>query len=167
MLQDRINKISEYFRGMEITNNTYIVRVSFKDRWGVFPSEEKGIKVCKSEEVANEFFYYANYITASIDDVFDLIEETISMNIDAEMKINLLSVKMDELKMLFSSESLEKLQTLYFAFNEVSKPLTPKKRKKRKKNDETVTEEQPCVEQQEIVVENELELIENNVEITD
>ena len=135
MLQDRINKIKEYFRGMEITNNTYIIKVAYKDKWGVFPSEDNNIKVCKSEDAINEFFYYANYTTVNIEDIFNLIEETIEMNISAEMKINLLTSKIDELKEIFTNEPLEKLQTLYFAFQETSNN-TKKKRKKKKNSEE-------------------------------
>ena len=108
MLQDRINKIKEYFRGMEITNNTYIIKVAYKDKWGVFPSEDNNIKVCKSEDAINEFFYYANYTTVNIEDIFNLIEETIEMNISAE---------------------------IYFAFQETSNN-TKKKRKKKKNSEE-------------------------------
>ena len=57
------------------------------------------------------------------------------MNISAEMKINLLTSKIDELKEIFTNEPLEKLQTLYFAFQETSNN-TKKKRKKKKNSEE-------------------------------
>lgn len=142
MLQDRINKITEYFRGMEIANNVLIVRVEYKSKWGVFPSEDENIKVCKSEEIPNEYFYYGDYSYVSIDEIFDLIEETIEMNISAEMKVNLLTEKIEELKVMFTNEPLEKLRTLCFVFNEDK--IQPKKKNNRKpkkaKKEEEITE---------------------------
>lgn len=153
MLQDRINKITEYFRGMEITNNTYIIKVAFKDKWGVFPSEDNRIKVCKSEDTINEFFYYANFLEVNVDDIFDLIEETIDMNISAEMKINLLTAKIDELKVLFTDEPLERLQTLYFGFQDNNKLQSTKKKYRKKKKVEEV--KQDVVETSDIIENNE------------
>lgn len=132
MLQDRITRISEYFQSMEITNNILVIKVLYKNRWGVFPSEDETIKVCKSEEIPNEYFYYADYFTVSVEKVFDLIEETIDMNISTEKKVNLLAEKVEELKTLFSTEPLEKLETLFFDFKEVKKEK-PKRRKNLKK----------------------------------
>ena len=134
MLQDRITRISEYFQSMEIANNILVLKVLYKNRWGVFPSEDETVKVCKSEEIPNEYFYYADYFTVSVDKVFDLIEETIEMNISTEKKVNLLAEKVEELKSLFSTESLEKLETLYFGFNEVKKPKSKRKTKNVKKD---------------------------------
>ena len=137
MLQDRINRISEYFQSMEIANNILVIKVLFKNRWGVFNSEDEDVKVCKSEEIANQYFYYADYLTVSVDKVFDLIEATIDMNISTEKKVNLLTEKVEELKSLFTTEPLEKLETLFFDFKEIKK--TKKKRSYKKKNTDNET----------------------------
>ncbi|MBR6516959.1 MAG: hypothetical protein IKT40_09015 [Bacilli bacterium] len=134
---------------MEIANNVLVIKVEYKNRWGVFPSEDGSIKVCKSDDVENLYFYYGDYLTLNIDEVFDLIEETIEMNISAELKIQLLTEKIEELKQLFTTESLERLQNLYFDFKEVKK--TPKKRNSKKNKNETeevvqVVEETESVE---------------------
>lgn len=139
-LQERINKISEYFRGMEMTNGVLIIKVSYKDKWGVFPSNDEKIKVAKSEDSINEYFYYGDFYEISFDDIFDLIDNTIEMNLSAAAKIQLLSEKFEELKILFASESLQKLQTLKFTFDEkvISKPK--RKYTKRKKTENTMEE---------------------------
>ena len=128
MLHKRIDKISPYFQGMEITNGVLIVKVIFEEKWGTFPSEDERVKVAASQEVANEWFYYADYSVVPMDEVFDLIEETIAMNKSAAAKLELLSTKFEELKLLFSKEPLEKLLTLEF----VMKDITPKKNAKKK-----------------------------------
>ena len=133
MLQDRIKKNSEYFRGMEITNGILIVKVLYKDKWGVYPSEDEKIKVAQSEETKNEWYYFGEFSEVTFDDVFDLIENTIEMNLTAAAKIELLNIKFEELKNLFAIKSLDELKTLYFGFNDVIKEHKPKRKYNRKK----------------------------------
>lgn len=128
-LQERIQKNESYFKGMEIVNNTVIIKVLYGEKWGAYPTADERIKVAKSEEIPNEWFYYADYTYTIIDEIFDLIEETIDMNLSAIERLNLFNQKMEELKELFASESLAKLKTLSFHFEEEKQ-----KRNKRKKN---------------------------------
>lgn len=129
-LQERIQKNEKYFRGMEIVNNTVIIKVLYGEKWGAYPSQDESIKVAKSEEIPNEWFYYADYTYTVIDDIFNLIEETIEMNLSAIERLELFNIKMEELKSLFANEPLTKLKTLSFQFEEIKKT----KRKKTKKN---------------------------------
>lgn len=163
MLQDRIKKNAKYFRGMEMTNGILIVKVLYEDKWGVYPKEDESVKVAKSTEIPNEWYYYGDFDIITFDDVFDLIEETVEMNINAAKKIELLNQKFEELKNIFATESLQKLETLYFAFEEVKKPSKPKRKyNKKKKEDiiEEVTETNEVIT--EIVDENNYE----NIEVT-
>lgn len=137
-LQDRIKDNSKYFRGMEMTNGILIVKVLYEDKWGVYPKEDESVKVVKSNESPNEYYYYGDFDVITFDDVFDLIEETVMMNINAAKKIELLNQKFDELKHIFATEKLEKLETLYFAFEEVKKTSKPKRKYNKKKKEETV-----------------------------
>ena len=93
MLQDRIKKNAKYFRGMEMTNGILIVKVLYEDKWGVYPKEDESVKVAKSTELPNEWYYYGDFDVITFDDVFDLIEETVEMNINAAKKIDLLNQK--------------------------------------------------------------------------
>lgn len=129
-LQERIQKNEKYFRGMEIINNTVIIKVLYGEKWGAYPSQDETIKVAKSEEVKNEWFYYADYTYTVIDDIFNLIEETIDMNLSAIERLELFNNKIEELKALFANEPLPKLKTLTFHFEEIKKP----KKKRQKKN---------------------------------
>ena len=141
-LQERIKKNEVYFRGMEIVNNTAIIKVLYGEKWGAYPSADERIKVAKSEEVPNEWFYYSDYTYTIIDEIFDLIEETIDMNLSAIERLGLFNQKMEELKELFANEPLPKLKTLSFHFDEEK----PKRNKKRKK----VNVEEPMVKDEEI-----------------
>ena len=155
-LQERIKKNEVYFRGMEIVNNTAIIKVLYGEKWGAYPSPDERIKVAKSEEVPNEWFYFSDYTYTVIDEIFDLIEETIDMNLSAIERLGLFNQKMEELKELFANESLVKLKTLTFHFEEEK----PKRGNKKKK---AVKVEKPNVDeelQEEIVYE-----MENNNEV--
>lgn len=125
-IQERINNISDYFRGMEIQNGFYIVRVQYGNRWGAYSRQDEKIKATRSEEVADEWFYYAETEDVEFDDIFDLIDETIKMNQSALAKVELLKAKIEELKVLFEDTPLEELETLKFTLT------APKKTKKRK-----------------------------------
>ena len=136
-LQERIKKNEPYFKGMEIVNNTAIIKVLYGEKWGAYPSQDEHIKVAKSEEVPNEWFYYADYTYTIIDEIFDLIEETIEMNLSAIERLHLFNQRMEDLKTIFANEPLDKLKTLTFQFDEVKKP----KRKKSKKQNKQQVEE--------------------------
>lgn len=134
MLQERINKISQYFRSMEMTNGIIIIKVQYNNKWGVYPSDDNKIKVAKSEDTPNEWFYYGNFSEVTIDDIFDLIENTIEMNLSAAAKLELLNNKFEELKNLFATESLERLSTLKFV---LSNKKSYRKNKKTATTDES------------------------------
>lgn len=137
-LQDRIKKNAKYFRGMEMENGFLIVKVLYEDKWGVYSREDESVKVAKSTEINNEWYYYGDFDVITFDDVFDLIEETIEMNLSAIAKIELLNEKFNELKTIFATEKLEKLKTLYFAFDEVINK--PKRKYNKKKKDKEIIE---------------------------
>ena len=159
-LQDRIKDNALYFRGMEMTNGILIVKVLFEDKWGVYNSENDTIKVAKSTETPNEWYYYGDFDNITFDDVFDLIEETVTMNINAAKKIELLNQKFEELKHIFATEKLEKLESLYFAFSE---PTTTKPRKKYNRKKKI---EEPIITAEIVEIQHE-RLDENNYQNTE
>lgn len=144
-LQERIQKNESYFKGMEIVNNTVIIKVLYGEKWGAYPTADERIKVAKSEEVPNEWFYYADYTYTIIDEIFDLIEETIDMNLSAIERLNLFNQKMEELKELFASESLPKLKTLSFHFEEEKQKRNKRKKNVKKENTVEIVEEENVV----------------------
>lgn len=142
-LQDRIKAVQQYFRGLDIKETLFIVRIVYPSKWTAYNREDEVIKVAKAEGRNNEWYYYAETNEVDIEDIFDLIDDTIKTNEAVYQKIELMKVKMEELKDLFQSESLERLQTLEFVFND-------SKRSKRKKQ---VKIEKPSQEAKESITE--------------
>lgn len=134
-LNERIKKNEKYFKGMEIIANTVIIKVQYGDKWGAYPSSDETIKIAKSEENVNEWYYYGDYTFSIIDEIFDLIEETIEMNLAAIERLDLFNQKMEELKDLFANESLPRLKTLTFVLQDINKPKYKKRKKKEIEDD--------------------------------
>lgn len=150
MLQDNINKIKDYFVGMEMYNGLWVVRVKYRPKWGAYPPEDGTIDVVADENEADLWWYCAKNKEVEIDAIINLIEETIQTNLEAIKKVELFKLKANELKQIFSDESisLSKLQTLRFVFNsdqQAEKPTVkqePKKKMASKKDFiEVVTDE--------------------------
>ena len=149
MLQDRIKRIAQYFKGIEMTGGLFIVKVQYKDKWAAYPTQDmETIKVTRSDEEPNVWFYYAQADTVDMEMIFDLIEETIEMNESVRLKIELLKQKVEELKILFDTESLNKLERLEFTFKPeiVEKSKTKKKNNKKKKEEIVVVVEENNME---------------------
>ena len=140
MLQDEIMKLGDYFRGIEYYNDALIVKVNFPPRWQVYPSKDGNIKPAKSESNAGEYYYYGNMNKVSLDDIFGVIKETIEANKDAELKIQLLNDKANELKDLFKTTPYEKLLGLKFVIEEPKVEKPKRKYNKKKKQEEVTTE---------------------------
>ena len=76
----------------------------------------------------------------SLDDIFGVIKETIEANKDAELKIQLLNDKANELKELFKTTPYEKLLGLKFVIEEPKAEKPKRKYNKKKKVEEITTE---------------------------
>lgn len=157
-IQNRMQKNIEYFRGVEIKGGLYILRVEYPEKWGAYSSENGVIKIARSETAPNEYYYYAKLDETTLDEIFDLMESTVSMNLTAEAKINLMREKVEELKQMFSAYSYEELKHLKLSIEmpkkrvrktvKAKKTETKPKRKYTRKNKET-----PQVVEQESVKE--------------
>ncbi len=152
MLQDEITKLGDYFRGIEYFNDALIVKVNFPPRWQVYPSIDGNIKPAKSEKAVGEYFYYGNMNKVSLDEIFALIQETIEANKDAELKIQLLNNKVNELKELFKRETYDRLASLKFIIDE-AKEKKPKRKYTKKKKEE----KENVVVAEEVITEDKVE----------
>lgn len=144
-LQERMNDMKPYFRGIEMYNDALIVRVMLPPKWNAYNSNDGRIKATPSETVANEFFYYANSQDTTYEDIFDLIEETIKANNDIVLKLKLLRDKVEELKEMFSLHSYDELTTLKFVLEPFKKDI-PKRKYTRKKKEAEKAQEEPQTE---------------------
>lgn len=142
MLQDRLNKIKDYFQSIEQFEGKWVICVKYKPKWGAYPSEGGKINAVPDENTPDVWWYYGKDDKVDIDSIFDLIDETIQTNLDAIRKVELFKLKAEELKRIFSDDSIsfKKLQTLRFVFDEKiamndSKPKKGKRSKPMSKKD--------------------------------
>ena len=134
-------KIGEYFQSIEFYGKALIVKVRFPAKWSVYPSSDNMVKPAPGDN-AGEFFYYGDSDKGvKLEDIFALINETISMNKSVTLKIDLLKVKIEELKELFSVAPLEDLQRLKFVIENEEKKKKRTYKRKPKKTEEEITEE--------------------------
>jgi hypothetical protein len=140
-LQDRMNDLKGYFRGIEMYNEALMVKVVMPANWKCYPSADGRIKVTPSDSDPNLTYYFANSNDTSYEDIFDLIEETIKANQDIVLKLKLLKDKVEELKEVFSTHSYEELKTLEFSFSEAKKEKHKRKYTKKKKEVDKPQEE--------------------------
>ena len=124
-LQERINEIGDYFRGIESYNDALIVKAAFPPAVTVMGNDEKGIKVTQSED--GLWYYYGNKNSLNIEDVFDLIKTTVYVYEEAKKKADLYKQKCEELKNLFGVTPYEELVTIQFVTKKKKKPKKSKK----------------------------------------
>jgi hypothetical protein len=155
-LQERMNDMRPYFRGIEMYNEALMVKVVMPANWKCYPSADGRIKVTPSDSDPNMSFYYADSSNTSYEDIFDLIEETIKANKDIVLKIKLLKEKVQELQELFSQHTYEELQTIKFELSEPKKEK-PKRKYAKKKKEPEKPQEEPVEENNEVVVMEEVE----------
>ena len=136
-IQDRINNISEYFIGMQMSteDNIVYVRTRFPDKWVISELLEDNFKVRGIQDKKNNTQFFFTNIENGFDAVFDAIDFTIQMNKSALERLDLFKEKVEELKELFDTEEIEKLRRLEFTFKKVEK-----KKNKKTKEPELVSE---------------------------
>lgn len=130
-LQDRMNDMKPYFRGIEMYNEAIIVKVAYPNNWKAYPSDDDKIKVTPSDD-GTLTYYYADSNESTYEKIFDLIEDTIKANQDIFLKLKLLKDKVEELKELFSNTSYDDLVNLQFI---IGKPKKEKRKYTRKKKE--------------------------------
>jgi hypothetical protein len=109
MIQERFNKLSPFFRGIKIAEDYNIVEMSLKRNWKI-PENEK----IKSQDGEKGQFFYSE--TLSFDDILDWLEnDVINYNLEIEEKERLLAAKVEELKRVFETSSLDELNNLKFS----------------------------------------------------
>ena len=152
-LQDRMNDMKPYFRGIEMYNEALMVKVVFPNNWKAYPSKDNRIKVTPSDDMRMTY-YYADSKDTTYEEMFDLIEETIKANNDIVLKLKLLKEKVEELKEIFSRLPYEELQTLKFVTESV-KNEKPKRKYTKKKKEVEKPKEEPQIETNDVEVKEE------------
>jgi len=128
-LQERMNDMKPYFRGIEMYNEAIMVKVAYPNKWKAYPSEDGRIKITPSDSDPNLTYYYADSKDTTYEEMFDLVEQTIKANQDIVLKLKLLRDKVEELKELFQNTPYDDLLNLQFVVGKKPKRKYVKKNK--------------------------------------
>lgn len=112
-ISERIKRIRGYFRFLNVTEDASYILVSFPDTWEVPNSMDDGAIQTKRDK---QGYYFAIDGSDDIDTLFESIESVIEYNKDMEQKAELLIKKIQELKEIFETEELDKLNKMEFSF---------------------------------------------------
>lgn len=115
-IQERINKIKDYFIGMNVAENIVYVSVKFPNKWAVSELTEPNFKTNIAPMSNGAGIYFYTELLNGFDVVFDAIEYNINFNQQAEERIALLKQKIDELREIFDREDIETLKTIEFKY---------------------------------------------------
>lgn len=119
-LQEVFDKLKPYLIGIRYVEGMTLVDAILKPKW-VIPASQY-IKTGKNEQTNPEFNYimlYSELPSITLDNLLDYLSLIINVNLEKEAKLELLKAKVEELKMVFQNNQLDKLKQLTFSFKEV------------------------------------------------
>lgn len=111
-IQKRLNDLQPYVVGIRFVSNIPVIDVVFKENWQV--PDSTIVHKERSEQDPNYYYFYTEKENIGADELLDYVEEIIKINIEREVKQELLKVKVKELQLLFRENSLDKLKNLKF-----------------------------------------------------
>lgn len=148
-LNKNIESIKEYFVTFNVTEGVAYILVKFPKGW-VVEKENNGLPIESVADSETGGYYFMTDIANGTDMLFDSVKNIISLNREIEDKKQLFSVKLQELKNLFSEKTLDELKSLKFTINAPWEKESAKEQKNDKKKDksaqvptENKTEETP------------------------
>jgi hypothetical protein len=115
-IQKTLDSLQPHVIGIRYLEGVPVVDVVLKENWVV--NNEPNIKKVKGNNELNYYMFYSEVPEIGIDELLDSVKNTINLNIEHENKQQLLKVKVNELKKLFTESKLEKLKQLRFVFND-------------------------------------------------
>ena len=120
MIEERINNLKPYFRGLKLTDNYRIIELYIKKSWSFNEKEEIQFQKKEVKDNSNMFYYMFYSDTKTFDQILDFIEiDVINYNLEIEEKENLLRAKVEELKkkMAEHEEKMEVIEEKLSAFS--------------------------------------------------
>ena len=124
MIQNRLNKLKPYFKGLKIAENYRIVEVNLKDSWVIEENSQIDVQQKPIKESSNVLYNMFYSDTKTFDEILDFIEEkVINPNLEVEEKERLLRMKVEELKRVFENKNLDELNNLKFTTEDNSLKL--------------------------------------------
>lgn len=115
-IQSKLDSLQPYIVGIRYVQGMQVVDAVFKTGWTV--PESDVIRKELVEEENNYYMFYTDKEGITFDDLLEYVEGIITINIEREKKHELLKNKVKELQEIFKKNTLSKLETLKFRFNE-------------------------------------------------
>ena len=115
-IQSKLDSLQPYIVGIRYVQGMQVVDAVFKAGWTV--PESDVIRKELVEEENNYYMFYTDKEGITFDDLLEYVEGIITINIEREKKHELLKSKVKELQDIFKKNTLSKLETLKFRFNE-------------------------------------------------
>ena len=113
-IKETLANLQPYVTGVRFVENYPIVDVIFKDNWAIVPS--KIISFERGDKDKNYYMFYSDKPDIGFDEILDYVKSIINLNVERELKYELLKVKVDELKVIFKEKSLKELEGLQYTF---------------------------------------------------
>lgn len=125
-MEKRIEKIKEYFFGLEIQNDELKIKIKYpSDDWHILTDKQGLVKITKAKE-PNIIIYRISLSTMTTDELFDFIDSTIAFNKDVEKKKEILLKKYQELSEIVATHTPEELESLTWVLKPIKKSKTKK-----------------------------------------
>lgn len=117
-LQITLESLQPYVISIRYFKGSPVVDVILNDGWTTLNDAQ--IKNVKNEDdnSLNYYMVFSEIATVTLDDLLGYVDRVIKANIEREKKLDLLKNKVNELKDIFKTNSLNKLQKLRFSFGE-------------------------------------------------
>ena len=115
-LQKTLKDLQPHLMGIRYLQGIPILEVALKDGW--FMPQVNRIQKAEVEGGQNHYLIYGDDENVEIDFLIEYLMSTIKINVEREIKLELLKQKINSLKDLFKENSLAKLRTLKFSFGE-------------------------------------------------
>jgi hypothetical protein len=121
-INKRLSELSPHVLGIRFTKGIAVIDTFFKEGWSLPKSKSVGYEsVPNSKDL---YMLWPQNESVGVDEMLDYVAYVIKVNVEREQKIELLQVKINELKVLFTNSSLEKCKTLDFCFEDSLSPTT-------------------------------------------
>lgn len=114
MIGSIFDELDPYLRGIKKAESYSVIEAHLKTSW-LIPEHGTILNQDKPTKTSGLTYYMFYSETDSFDKILDWLRDTISMNIETELKEELLKQKVIQLKEVFETSSLDELQNLKFS----------------------------------------------------
>ena len=118
-----IEKYKEYFHSVRLHDSILLLDLKLPSQWEIKKvltalNGTTQLKINDKAENHTLFSFYSPFIEKEIDTLIKDVDTVIKWNKDREEKVNLLNVKILELKKMFETNNLDSLRNINFDFQQ-------------------------------------------------